>query len=110
MLDAVAADRDLWQLVGGAAIDLDERMAAVRLTIQNAGRAAREELGLPQQGQARGRATPSERESDAALPHWLDNYNRQRPHSSIGERPRISRIPPRGWVRQPVARRVGCSS
>jgi hypothetical protein len=26
---------------------LDERVAALRLTIQNAGRAAREELGLP---------------------------------------------------------------
>ena len=47
MLDAVAADRDLWQLLGGAAADLDERVAAVRLTIQNAGRVAREELGLP---------------------------------------------------------------
>jgi transposase InsO family protein len=27
-----------------------------------------------------------------ALPHWLDNYNRRRPHSSIGDRPPISRV------------------
>jgi transposase len=27
-----------------------------------------------------------------ALPHWLDNYNRRRPHSSIGNRPPISRV------------------
>jgi len=47
MLDTVAANRDLWQLFGGAPADLDERVAALRLTSQNAGRAAREELGLP---------------------------------------------------------------
>jgi len=47
MLDTVAVDRDLWQLLVGAPADLDERVAALRLTIQNAGRAAREELGLP---------------------------------------------------------------
>ena len=27
-----------------------------------------------------------------ALPHWLDHYNRTRPHSSIGDRPPISRV------------------
>ena len=27
-----------------------------------------------------------------ALPHWLDHYNHTRPHSSIGDRPPISRI------------------
>jgi transposase InsO family protein len=27
-----------------------------------------------------------------ALPHWLDHYNRRRPHSSLGNRPPISRI------------------
>jgi transposase InsO family protein len=27
-----------------------------------------------------------------ALPHWLRYYNRQRPHSSIGDRPPISRV------------------
>lgn len=32
------------------------------------------------------------RHRNAALPHWLDNYNRQRPHSSIGDRPPISRV------------------
>ncbi|MDP9303593.1 MAG: integrase core domain-containing protein [Actinomycetota bacterium] len=26
------------------------------------------------------------------MPHWLDNYNRRRPHSSIGNRPPISRV------------------
>jgi transposase InsO family protein len=29
----------------------------------------------------------------AALPHWLDHYNRGRPHSEIGNRPPISRAP-----------------
>jgi len=28
----------------------------------------------------------------AALPHWLNHYNTQRPHSSLGGRPPISRI------------------
>jgi transposase InsO family protein len=32
------------------------------------------------------------RHRNAALPHWLDTYNRRRPHSSIGDRPPISRI------------------
>jgi transposase InsO family protein len=27
-----------------------------------------------------------------ALPHWLDHYNRQRPHSSLGGQPPISRV------------------
>ncbi len=27
-----------------------------------------------------------------ALPHWLDHYNRQRPHSSLGDRPPLSRV------------------
>jgi transposase InsO family protein len=27
-----------------------------------------------------------------ALPHWLDHYNRGRPHSSLGDRPPISRV------------------
>ena len=34
----------------------------------------------------------SHRERTAALPHWLDHYNRTRPHSSLGGRPPISRI------------------
>jgi len=28
----------------------------------------------------------------AALPHWLEHYNHSRPHSSIGDRPPISRV------------------
>jgi transposase InsO family protein len=28
----------------------------------------------------------------AALPHWLDHYNEQRPHSALGNRPPISRV------------------
>jgi transposase InsO family protein len=28
----------------------------------------------------------------AALPHWLDHYNRRRPHSSLGGQPPISRV------------------
>jgi transposase InsO family protein len=31
----------------------------------------------------------------AALPHWLIHYNTTRPHSSIGNRPPISRVPVR---------------
>jgi transposase InsO family protein len=34
----------------------------------------------------------SHRQRAQALPHWLDHYNRRRPHSSIGDRPPISRI------------------
>ncbi|TML75300.1 MAG: transposase, partial [Actinobacteria bacterium] len=32
------------------------------------------------------------RHRNNALPHWLDNYNHRRPHSSIGDRPPISRV------------------
>src|SRR5215213_10138282 len=34
----------------------------------------------------------SHRQRKQALPHWLDHYNRQRPHSSLGGRPPISRV------------------
>ena len=34
----------------------------------------------------------SHHERAAALPHWLDHYNRTRPHSSLGDRPPISRV------------------
>jgi transposase InsO family protein len=34
----------------------------------------------------------SHRQRAAALPHWLNHYNTTRPHSSIGDRPPISRI------------------
>jgi transposase InsO family protein len=33
----------------------------------------------------------SHRQRNRALPHWLDHYNRQRPHSSLGGQPPISR-------------------
>jgi transposase InsO family protein len=32
------------------------------------------------------------RHRNAALPHWLDNYNHRRPHSAIRDRPPISRV------------------
>src|SRR3989442_1506899 len=32
------------------------------------------------------------RQRAQALPHWLDHYNRRRPHSSLGGRPPISRV------------------
>ena len=32
------------------------------------------------------------RHRNAALPHWLHTYNHRRPHSSIGDRPPISRV------------------
>jgi transposase InsO family protein len=34
----------------------------------------------------------SHRERAAALPHWLEHYNRTRPHSALGGRPPISRV------------------
>jgi transposase InsO family protein len=41
---------------------------------------------------AYGLAYRTHRHRNAALPHWLDNYNRRRPHSAIGDRPPISRV------------------
>lgn len=41
---------------------------------------------------AYGLAYRSHRERNDALPHWLDHYNRTRPHSSLGDRPPISRV------------------
>src|SRR5580765_8209215 len=41
---------------------------------------------------AYGLAYRSHHQRNQALPHWLDNYNRRRPHSSIGDRPPISRV------------------
>ena len=41
---------------------------------------------------AHGLAYRSSRHRAEALPHWLDHYNRRRPHSSIGDRPPISRV------------------
>jgi transposase InsO family protein len=41
---------------------------------------------------AYGLAYRSSRHRNTALPHWLDHYNRRRPHSSIGDRPPISRV------------------
>jgi transposase InsO family protein len=41
---------------------------------------------------AYGLAYRSHRHRNAALPHRLDNYNRRRPHSSIADRPPISRV------------------
>ncbi len=34
----------------------------------------------------------SHRERTAALPHWLEHYNTRRPHSSLRDRPPISRV------------------
>jgi transposase InsO family protein len=41
---------------------------------------------------AYGLAYRSHRERAAALPHWLTHYNLRRPHSSLGDRPPISRV------------------
>ncbi len=41
---------------------------------------------------AYGLAYRTHRHRAAALPHWLDHYNRTRPHSSLGDRPPISRV------------------
>jgi transposase InsO family protein len=34
----------------------------------------------------------SHRHRNQALPHWLDHYNRQRPHSAIGNQPPLTRV------------------
>ena len=34
----------------------------------------------------------SHRQRNQALPHWLEHYNQGRPHSSLGDRPPISRV------------------
>jgi Integrase core domain len=41
---------------------------------------------------AYGLAYRSHRHRNRALPHWLEHYNRSRPHSAIGDRPPISRV------------------
>jgi transposase InsO family protein len=41
---------------------------------------------------AYGLAYRSHRQRREALPHWLEHYNRRRPHSSLGDRPPISRV------------------
>jgi transposase InsO family protein len=41
---------------------------------------------------AYGLAYRSHLERNQALPHWLHHYNRRRPHSSLGDRPPISRV------------------
>jgi transposase InsO family protein len=41
---------------------------------------------------AYGLAYRSHHDRKAALPHWLQHYNHTRPHSSIGDRPPISRV------------------
>jgi transposase InsO family protein len=41
---------------------------------------------------AYGLAYRSHRQRAQALPHWLQHYNTRRPHSSIGDRPPISRV------------------
>jgi transposase InsO family protein len=41
---------------------------------------------------AYGLAYGSHRHRNQALPHWLNHYNRTRPHSSLGDRPPISRV------------------
>ena len=41
---------------------------------------------------AYGLAYRSHRQRNEALPHWLEHYNRRRPHSSLGGRAPISRV------------------
>ena len=41
---------------------------------------------------AYGLAYRSHHQRNQALPHWLEHYNRRRPHSSLGDRPPISRV------------------
>jgi hypothetical protein len=46
MLDAIATDQELWQLLGGPPADLAQRVDALRSAIRSAGQAARADLGL----------------------------------------------------------------
>jgi len=41
---------------------------------------------------AYGLSYASHRQRNQALPHWLDHYNTRRPHSSLADRPPISRV------------------
>jgi transposase InsO family protein len=41
---------------------------------------------------AKGVVYRSHRQGNEALPHWLEHYNRRRPHSSLGDRPPLSRV------------------
>jgi transposase InsO family protein len=41
---------------------------------------------------AYGLAYRSHRQRNQALPHWIEHYNTRRPHSSLGDRPPISRV------------------
>ncbi|MBA3843167.1 MAG: transposase [Actinobacteria bacterium] len=41
---------------------------------------------------AHGVSYRTHRHRNQALPHWLNHYNRTRPHSSPGDRPPISRV------------------
>jgi transposase InsO family protein len=41
---------------------------------------------------AYGLSYASHRQRNEALPHWLEHYNQRRPHSSLGDRPPISRV------------------
>jgi transposase InsO family protein len=41
---------------------------------------------------AYGLAYRTHHDHTAALPHWLHHYNTTRPHSSLGDRPPISRV------------------
>ena len=41
---------------------------------------------------AKGVIYRSHRQRNQALPDWLEHYNRHRPHSSLGDRPPISRV------------------
>jgi transposase InsO family protein len=41
---------------------------------------------------AYGLSYASHRQRNQALPHWLQHYNTRRPHSSLGDRPPISRV------------------
>jgi transposase InsO family protein len=41
---------------------------------------------------AYGLTYPTSQHRHQALPYWLDHYNQRRPHSSLGNRPPISRV------------------
>jgi Integrase core domain len=82
-----------WRLAApvGAAEDRAATSRASPTGPRTNGKVERFDRTMPREW-AYGRAYPSHHDRTAALPDWLRHYNARRPHSSIGDRPPISRF------------------